>query len=153
MMFAAGMVLAVSLSLCLYAYLGYPAILKVLSRRRHSSPEGAPPDEWPRISIAIPVYNEAAVIGDTLERVLALDYPMDRRQVLVVSDASTDGTDDIVTRFAARGVELLRLPQRCGKTAAENFARSHLTGSIIVNTDPSCRIEPAAAKPLVAAFI
>ena len=70
----------------------------------------------------------------------------------MVSDASTDGTDDIVTRFAARGVELLRLPQRRGKTAAENFARSHLTGEIIVNTDASVRIDAAAAKHLVAAF-
>src|ERR1700704_5756224 len=144
--------LAASLSLCLYAYLGYPAILKVLSLRRHSPLEGVPPDEWPLISIAIPVYNEAAVIADTLERVLALDYPIDRRQVLVVSDASTDGTDQIVARFAARGVELLRLPQRGGKTAAENSARSHLTGEIIVNTDASVRIDAAAIKHLVAAF-
>src|SRR5207249_1884865 len=51
-----------------------------------------------------------------------------------------------------RGVELLRLPERRGKTAAENAARAHLRGTIIVNTDASVRIALQALKPLVAAF-
>src|SRR5205823_8269957 len=53
---------------------------------------------------------------------------------------------------ADRGVELLRLPERRGKTAAENAARAHLRGTIIVNTDASVRIALQALKPLVAAF-
>jgi glycosyltransferase involved in cell wall biosynthesis len=108
--------------------------------------------DWPTISIALPVYNEAEGIAGTLERILAIDYPAERRQILVVSDASTDGTDEIVTGFAARGVELVRLPQRRGKTAAENAARSLLTGEIIVNTDASVRIDVGAVKHLVTAF-
>jgi len=146
-----------SLGLGLYSYLDYPAILKVLSLfcspRRPRSP--TPPDRpraRPRISITIPVHNEAAVIAGTLERILELDYPAGRRQILVVSDASTDETDDIVRRFAARGVELLRMPERHGKTAAENAARPYLTGEIIVNTDASVRIHPRAVTNLVAAF-
>src|SRR5713226_8575183 len=119
MMLVADVVIAIALGLCLYTYVGYPVILKVLGRSRRfraASASGA----WPHISIAIPVYNEAGVIADTLERILALDYPTDRRQILVVSDGSTDGTDEITVQFAPRGVELLRLPQRRGKTAAEN---------------------------------
>ena len=145
--------LAVAIALCLYTYLGYPALLKLLgmvSRRRSSrAPSGKP---LPRISIALPVYNEASVIAATIERLLAVDYPADRRQILVVSDASTDGTDEIVAGFAARGVELLRQPRRAGKTAAENAARRHLTGEIVVNTDASVGIDPAAIKHLIAAF-
>jgi cellulose synthase/poly-beta-1,6-N-acetylglucosamine synthase-like glycosyltransferase len=144
--------LAVSVGLCLYAYVGYPAILKVLSLSRRGSPPEASRAEPPRISIVIPVHNEAAVIAETLERVLALDYPSERRQILVVSDASSDGTDDIVRRFAGRGVELLRIPERRGKTAAENAARSRLTGEIVVNTDAAVRIEPGAVRHLIAAF-
>jgi len=151
-MLLAGVVLAISLGLCLYPYLGYPAILRALSLSRRFRTPPSPTGEWPLISIAIPVHNEAAVIADTLEQILAIDYPPDRRQVLVVSDASTDGSDEIVARFAARGVELLRLPQRSGKTAAENAARSRLIGEIIVNTDASVRIDAAAVKQLVAAF-
>jgi cellulose synthase/poly-beta-1,6-N-acetylglucosamine synthase-like glycosyltransferase len=150
--------LALSLGLALYAYLGYPAILGVVSARRRTrwsraaGASGDPPALSPSVSITIPVHNEAVVIADTLERLLEIDYPSGRRQILVVSDASTDGTDEIVGRFAARGVELLRLPERRGKTAAENAARSHLTGEIIVNTDASVRIDPQAVRHLVAAF-
>jgi cellulose synthase/poly-beta-1,6-N-acetylglucosamine synthase-like glycosyltransferase len=144
--------LLVSVALGLYSVIGYPAILKALSLLRRS-PRGAKPVRpWPRVSITIPVYNEAAVIAGTLERILEIDYPADRRQILVVSDASTDGTDEIVAGFAGRGVELLRLSERRGKTAAENAARAHLTGEIIINTDASIRIDPAALTHLVAAF-
>ena len=143
--------LAVSSGLALYTYLGYPALLKVLSLFRRAEPQ-QPLEEWPHISIMVPVYNEAAVIAATLERILAAEYPIDRRQILVVSDASTDGTHEIVERFADRGVELLRLPQRKGKTAAENAARPYLTGEIIVTTDASVRIHPDALKHLAAAF-
>ncbi|HEV8511351.1 MAG TPA: glycosyltransferase [Gemmatimonadales bacterium] len=160
MTFALWLVLSGSLGLCLYAYVGYPAILKLLSLLRGAGPhrrpppfgQVRPPSAWPRISITIPVHNEAAVIVGTLERVLDVQYPAGLRQILVVSDASTDGTDDIVRRFAARGVELLRLPERRGKTAAENAARSYLTGDIIVNTDASVRIDRDAVVNLVAAF-
>src|SRR5881628_442781 len=150
-MFLPTVVLAISLGLCLYAYVGYPAILKMLTLSRRVPPV-THPRAWPLISITIPVHNEAAVIAETLEQILALDYPTGGRQILVVSDASTDGTDEIVARYAPRGVELLRLPRRQGKTAAENAARPLLTGEIIVNTDGSVRIDPGAIQALVAAF-
>lgn len=149
-------VLIVAFGLCAYTYLGYPAILQVLRLMRRVPPPPRPPAErsaeWPTISIALPVYNEAEGIAATLEQILAIDYPAERRQILVVSDASTDGTDEIIERFGPRGVEFVRLPERSGKTAAENATRSRLTGEIIVNTDASVRIDPAAVKQLVAAF-
>ena len=145
------LVLAGSAGFSLYTYLGYPALLKVLSlgRRRVVAP---PPATWPRVSIMLPVYNEAAVIAGTIERLLAVDYPVDRRQILVVSDASTDGTNEIVSRYATCGVQLVSLPQRRGKTGAENAARQYLTGEIIVTTDASVRIHPDAVMYLVGAF-
>ncbi len=148
----AGLVLAISLGLGVYAYVGYPVLLKLLSRSRRLRPRAAASGDWPLISVVIPVHNEAAVVAGTLEQILAIDYPPDRRQIVVVSDASTDGTDEIVARFAPQGVELLRLPQRRGKTAAENAAGSRLTGEIIVNTDASVRVDVGAVKHLVAAF-
>jgi cellulose synthase/poly-beta-1,6-N-acetylglucosamine synthase-like glycosyltransferase len=154
--FVAWALLGSSVGLCAYAYLGYPAILATLSRFRRSarSPRvtAAPPGAWPAISISVPVHNEAAVIAGTLERLLEVDYPVQRRQIVVVSDASSDGTDDIVAGFADRGVELLRLPERRGKTAAENAARPYLTGEIVVNTDASVRVDRQAVARLVAAF-
>ena len=145
--------LALTVGMCLYAVVLYPAMLKLLTvLRRSPAAARSAGRQLPRISIVVPAHNEAAVIADTLEQILALDYPADRRQVLVISDASTDGTDAIVTRFAARGVELFRMPRRSGKTAAENAARFGLSGEIIINSDASVRIDVAAVKHLVAAF-
>jgi cellulose synthase/poly-beta-1,6-N-acetylglucosamine synthase-like glycosyltransferase len=100
--------LVAALALCAYTYLGYPAILGLLRVARRAPPHSPRrcAADWPTISIALPVYNEVEGIADTLERILAIEYPAERRQILVVSDASTDGTDEIVTRFA----------HRCGST-------------------------------------
>jgi len=134
-----------------YAYVVYPLLLWLGTRGRSGRPP-AEPDPWPLLSITVPAHNEEATLAATLERILEVDYPADRRQVLVVSDASTDRTDDIVRSFAARGVELVRLPRRAGKTAAENAARAHLRGELVVQTDASVWIDRGALKALVAAF-
>jgi cellulose synthase/poly-beta-1,6-N-acetylglucosamine synthase-like glycosyltransferase len=144
--------LAAPLALLLYAYVGYPLMLSAVARLRPMPEPPSAPADWPMISICVAVYNEEAQIQDTLESLLEIDYPADRRQILLVSDASTDGTDRIISGFAARGVELLRLEPRSGKTGAENAARSRLRGDIVVNTDASIRIHPDAIKRLIAWF-
>ncbi len=153
-MSAALWVVGGSLGFAAYAYAGYPLALWLLGglRRRPAPPLPSGTAEWPTISIAIAAYNEEATIGPTLERILALDYPPDRRQIVVVSDASTDRTDRIVAGFADRGVEHLRLPVRGGKTAAENAVGPLLRGDIVVNTDASTGIPPQSIKLLVAPF-
>lgn len=158
-----------------YTYFGYPLILvgwnalrqrrrrRTLVTARHSGRAGGPshatlldpaagPAAWPRLSITVPVYNEEGQIRGLIESLLALDYPPERRQILIVSDASSDRTEEIVAEYAGKGVELLRMPRRTGKTAAENAARLRLRGDIIINTDASIRIDPAVPKLLVARF-
>jgi len=135
-----------------YAYFGYPVLLLLLARVVPRRAVPAVPSPWPMISITVPAYNEERAIGATLDRLLELDYPADRRQILVVSDASSDRTDEIVRGYQDRGVELLRMPSRGGKTAAENAARPLLRGDIVVNTDASVRIARDALKPLVTQF-
>jgi cellulose synthase/poly-beta-1,6-N-acetylglucosamine synthase-like glycosyltransferase len=140
------------LGIGVYAYAGYPLLLKLLASFRQSSTVPAADFDWPMITITVPCYNEERNIAATLNALLAIDYPADRRQILVISDASSDGTDDIVRGFADRGVELLRLGTRRGKSAAENAAGSAARGDIIVNTDATIRILPGALKALVGAF-
>jgi cellulose synthase/poly-beta-1,6-N-acetylglucosamine synthase-like glycosyltransferase len=135
----------------LYTYGLYPLIVQVLGGRPGTR-QAADPPQWPRISITVPAYNEAAQIRETVESLLRIDYPRDRMQILIVSDASTDGTDEIVAQYADRGIDLLRMPTRTGKTAAENEARKRLTGTIIINTDASIRIYPDAVKALIREF-
>jgi cellulose synthase/poly-beta-1,6-N-acetylglucosamine synthase-like glycosyltransferase len=146
----AWVLIAAAVSIGVVAYVAYPAALWLFTRRARRP--ASEPELWPLVSITVPAYNESAAIGATLQRLLELDYPPDRRQIVVVSDASSDGTDDIVRTYAGRGVELLRLPTRAGKSAAENAARAHLRGDIVINTDASVRLDRRALKPLVAAF-
>jgi cellulose synthase/poly-beta-1,6-N-acetylglucosamine synthase-like glycosyltransferase len=135
-----------------YAYVIYPAILWLLTRKPDWTPPAGEPAVWPSITIVLPVYNEERVIADAIESMLAIDYPADQRQVLILSDASSDRTHEIVRGYANRGVELVALPERKGKTAAENESARYARGSIIINTDATTRIYPDAVKPLVSVF-
>ncbi|MGH7577662.1 MAG: glycosyltransferase, partial [Longimicrobiales bacterium] len=139
-------IIAVAAGLVLYAYAGYPALLALIGRWRHRGTLIRTDVEVPDISIVVPAYNEAHQIRVLLESLLAVDYPAERRQILVISDASTDGTDEIVRDYADRGVELLRMPERVGKTAAENASCAYLRGEIVINTDASTRIHPHAVR-------
>jgi cellulose synthase/poly-beta-1,6-N-acetylglucosamine synthase-like glycosyltransferase len=152
-MFAFTAILAAApLAIAIYAYVGYPLILWIVGRlrpRRIDALVGAP---WPTVTVTVPVYNAGSKIRGTLEGILQLDYPRALLQVLVISDASTDGTDVVVREFGGRGVELLRLPRRIGKTAAENAALSVARGEIIVNVDATILVPPSSLKPLVRVF-
>ena len=144
--------LAIPVLLLGYAYLGYPAALWLLTRGREWKLPTEDPPVWPSVTIVLPVHNEEKVVGATIEALLATDYPPDRRQILVMSDASTDGTHEIVLGFAGRGVDLVVMPERRGKTAAENESGRHARGELIINTDATTRIRPEAIKALVRVF-
>ena len=135
-----------------YAYFGYPLLLRLVARFRPARPIPAATAVLPTISITIPCYNEEHSIADTLDRILAVDYPATHRQILIVSDASTDRTDEIVRSYADRGVELLRMPSRTGKTAAENAAAPLLRGDVVVNMDATIGLRPDSIQRLVRAF-
>lgn len=135
-----------------YSYVVYPIALKLMSLYKPKVQRLDAPDYWPEITITVPCYNEEASIAATVESLLALEYPADRRHILVISDASTDQTDMIVRSYASRGVALVRLSSRGGKTAAENAAWPHLKGEIVVNTDATIRIRRGSLGPLVAVF-
>jgi cellulose synthase/poly-beta-1,6-N-acetylglucosamine synthase-like glycosyltransferase len=144
---------AIPLVLGIYAYIGYPALLWLIARIRSRPATVATPGDWPMVSIVLPAYNEEAQIRGAIEALLAQDYPADRRQILVLSDASTDATDQIVSEYFDRGVELLRMPVRGGKTAAENASCALLRGEIVVNTDSSIRLLPGTVKAMVKAMV
>lgn len=144
--------LGAPLGLAIYSYVIYPLGLWLLCFLRGRDGRRSPPAVWPVVTLIVPCYNEERAIGETLLGLLSLDYPQERRQILVVSDASTDRTDAIATSYAARGVELLRLADRGGKTAAENAAAERIRGDLVVITDATVRIAPEALRHLVAAF-
>ena len=105
------------------------------------------------ISILIPAYNEHATIGVILSKVLALALPV--KEVIVVDDGSTDGTDSVVQRFAAEDarVRYVRQPKNQGKTAAIRKALELAAGDIILIQDADLEYDPADIPDLVAPIL
>jgi cellulose synthase/poly-beta-1,6-N-acetylglucosamine synthase-like glycosyltransferase len=152
-MFVLAAVLAAApLIIALYAYIGYPLLLWIIGRIRPRGSTARDIAPWPSVTITVPVYNAISSIGATLACLLELDYPRHLLQILVISDASSDGTDDVVGSFADRGIELLRLDVRRGKTVAENAAVAVSRGEIMVNVDSTILVPRQSLKKLVRAF-
>jgi len=143
-------ILIVLIGIIAYVYVGYPAALLVLGLVRPRPVRKA--DIRPSVSVLIAARNEAQCIGDTLANKLALDYPRDKLEIIVVSDCSDDGTDDIVQQYAHENVVLLRQDPQEGKTAALNRAALHATGDILVFSDANSMYAPDSLKCLVASF-
>lgn len=137
--------------LIVYIYAGYPLSLALL-RRVRGTRSVAVADIEPPVTLIISAFNEEAVIEEKIRNSLALDYPKDRLQIIVVSDASDDRTDAIVLSFAEQGVELLRMPQRSGKTLGLNAAVERAYGEVIVFSDANALYEPQALRALVRNF-
>lgn len=98
-------VFGVTIFLLFYVYFGYPILLNLLTFVQRKPPT-VDNNYLPIVSLIIAAYNEEAVIGKKIKNSLRLDYPKDKLEIIVFSDASTDHTDEIVKSYADRGVKL-----------------------------------------------
>jgi cellulose synthase/poly-beta-1,6-N-acetylglucosamine synthase-like glycosyltransferase len=140
-----------SLGTLLYVYLGYPILLTVIGffARRPKVALGY----LPRISVLIAAYNEEAGIRKKIEDTLALDYPADKMEVLVLSDCSTDRTDEIVKGFGAPRVRLLRARARMGKTNVQNLGAEVAQGDVLIFSDATTVYHPSALQYLASNYV
>lgn len=139
-----------SLAVLAYIYAGYPVLAIALARcagRRIDRGERLPTVSW-----IITAYNEEKHIGEKIANLLELDYPTDRVDIIVASDASSDGTDAIVSACAAANVRLLRVPGRRGKTACQNAAAAEASGELLVFTDATTTVSRHALRAMVRNF-
>jgi cellulose synthase/poly-beta-1,6-N-acetylglucosamine synthase-like glycosyltransferase len=136
-----------------YAYVGYPAIVSIVSRLfgRDPTPSVQGDDEPPRVALLIAAHNEADVIESRIEDALALAYPRNRLQIVIASDGSDDGTVEICRRYGDR-ITLLAFPQRRGKAAVLNDAVARLDADVVVLSDANTFMDPAALHHLVRWF-
>lgn len=130
---AAKVVFWLAAFLLFYVYAGYPLLLALIGLFVRS--KRFEPGYYPKISVLIAAYNEEEAIARKLEQTLALEYPADKLEVLVLSDCSTDRTDEIVTSFPDKRVRLVRMTERKGKTHAQNQGIKQATGEIVVFSD------------------
>lgn len=140
----------VSVVAALYPMLLYPVLIRIVGAVRPQPVVRG--DRQPTVSILVPAFNEAAVIARTLAHLLAQDYPRRLTEIIVVSDASSDGTDAIVEGHGADGVRLLRNESRAGKAEGLNRAVKASMGEIIVFCDANAWFAPSTVSRLVENF-
>lgn len=109
-------------------------------------------DFFPTVSIVVPVYNEEKTIAGKLRNLLEIDYPVDKMEIIVVDDGSTDKTADVTQLFMKNGVKMLRQRDRKGKIFALNlaFPRSH--GDVLITTDADVRTPKSILKEVMPYF-
>lgn len=133
-----------------YTYAGYPAWLWLRSRVRPRPVKSAP--VLPSLTVVMVVRNEAAVLEAKLQNIFSLDYPEALLSVAVVSDGSTDATNDILRQHEGPRLNLVLHPESRGKAAGLNDAIVLATGEIVVFTDVRQKIEAGALRELAAQF-
>lgn len=106
----------------------------------------------PFVSVVVAAWNEADVIGEKVKNSLELDYPLEKFELIVGSDGSDDGTDDIVVGFEDPRVRLSGARERAGKVSVLNRTIPSATGDIIVLSDANTMLEPDAIRRLVRHF-
>jgi cellulose synthase/poly-beta-1,6-N-acetylglucosamine synthase-like glycosyltransferase len=143
-------IFVMSMLAILHSYVLYPALLMWLERVM-------PPDETaptgigePRVSIIIAAHNEVEVIGARATNLLALDYPNAKLESVIISDGSTDGTDEVVQQYPE--IRLLRQEPRRGKVSALNMAVAQTTGKILVFSDANTMFDRDAIRELLLPF-
>ncbi len=136
--------------LALYIYLGYFLLVIFLGKVMQKKVKKA--NIEPSVALMIAAYNEESSIAKKIENSLSLDYPQDKFKIIVVSDGSTDRTDEIVKSYADRGVELIRVEGRVGKTEARNVAVRSVREEIIIFSDATTKYKTDIVRKLVRNF-
>lgn len=135
-----------------YVYLGYPALLTLLGSLSKDSVLSPSDSPEPSVTLLISAFNEREVIAAKLENAVAVDYPRGQLEILVISDASDDGTDEIVERYSPSGVRLIRQELRRGKSAGLNLGVAQSHGQLLVFSDANAIYQPDAIRQLVRHF-
>jgi cellulose synthase/poly-beta-1,6-N-acetylglucosamine synthase-like glycosyltransferase len=154
-----------SLFVLVYTNLLYPVVLfaayvlaqarrdlRYLTGRSERRRLDRPPDELPAVSLVIPAFNEEPRLAAKLENLRELEYPVERTEVVFVSDGSTDRTAEMLEAAGHPRLRVLRQPERQGKSAALNAGVAAATAEILVFCDAATLLEPDAIRRLVRHF-
>jgi len=131
------------LGVIFYHWVLYPLTLWLFAKLRPRRTVRQDLDKPFSVSIIIAAFNEEKLIAGKLANCLDLDYPPDRMEVLVGSDASSDATDAIVQSCSDSRVRLIRYEPQSGKTVVQNRLLSEARGDLMLCTD----VDSLLAKP------
>jgi len=133
----------VSLFLIFYSYLFFPVLLQWMARNKKMTEDVFTPEEFPFLSVLISAYNEETVIEEKINSLLKSDYPSDRMEILVGSDASTDLTNQILEQLKKLHpiVHIYLFEIRKGKPGVINELAGLARGEILVITDANVMVD------------
>jgi poly-beta-1,6-N-acetyl-D-glucosamine synthase len=138
-----------SVAFILYVLAGYPLMLAAWAK---AFPRPIRKEFIPRtVSIIVPVRNGARWVEAKIQSLLQSEYPSDLLNILIVSDGSTDGTEELVRHYPDARVRLLALPPG-GKATAVNHGLENVAGELIVLTDVRQAFDPSAIRRMAACF-
>ncbi len=140
----------ISLGVVLYCYFLYPLLIFLLACLRPRPVRKSSCE--PAVTVIMSLWNEEDVIAARMENLKSLDYPADKLEVLFASDASTDGTEDIIRASLPDGWRLLTSAQRGGKVAQLNRLVKEAGGEVLVMADARQEFAPDALRELAANF-
>ncbi|WP_018912603.1 glycosyltransferase family 2 protein [Thiomonas sp. FB-6] len=144
-MSAADVVFWACAAFVVYTYAGYPLVMAALAAMRKAPEPPALGDaDLPAATIVMSAYNEAGRLPAKLDNLRELHYPLDRVQVMVVSDGSTDETETILARRS--DVRMVALPLRRGKAHALNVALQQVSTPVVVFCDVRQDLDPDALR-------
>jgi cellulose synthase/poly-beta-1,6-N-acetylglucosamine synthase-like glycosyltransferase len=135
--------------LLVYVYVVYPILVTALASRLGKPVRRG--DALPTVTIVVTAFNEEKCIQAKLDNLVSLNYPATLVDIIVASDGSTDATDLIAASHPGK-VRLLRIEGRRGKTACQNAAALAASGEVVVFTDATTTVQPAALRRLVENF-
>jgi cellulose synthase/poly-beta-1,6-N-acetylglucosamine synthase-like glycosyltransferase len=134
-----------------YVYVIYPFILLILALLHRVRPVMRD-DFLPTVSVLISAHNEERDIGWKVNETLRWEYPPDRLEVLVASDASEDRTDEIVRAIKNPRLTFVRMESRGGKGAALNRLARSARGELLFFTDANAHIEAHCLRRMARHF-
>jgi cellulose synthase/poly-beta-1,6-N-acetylglucosamine synthase-like glycosyltransferase len=134
-----------------YVYVGYPILLWLIGIFRPFRPTMSE-DNLPKVSVMLSARNEQKDIEWKIAETLAWDYPPDKLGLLAASDASEDGTDQILRNVTDPRFRYLRLEQRKGKNEALNSLNELADGELLFFTDANSHIESGCLRNMVRHF-
>jgi cellulose synthase/poly-beta-1,6-N-acetylglucosamine synthase-like glycosyltransferase len=139
-------------SLLVYAYLGYPLILFIITRfQKKKKNRGKKPANYePDVCLFVTAYNEKDFIRQKVENSFQLDYPREKVQYVWVTDGSDDGTSDLLQEYER--LEVYHEPARCGKMHAMNRGMQFVKAPIVIFSDTNTRLNKQAIREIVACF-
>lgn len=134
-----------------YVYVGYALIVWLLGLWRKVQPD-LDEGHTPSVSVLISARNEEKDIAWKLRQTLGWDYPKDKLQVLVASDASVDATDEIIKSFEDPRITFVRMERQVGKNSALNELVKLANGDILFFTDANSDVPDRCLKRLIRYF-